>query len=82
MADNDNKDKDDGKKKDEGKHAKPKNPAETNGQVPPRAGQTVGGSAELGRQCRRPKSRAAMLIRIRVLNEQLIGMGLTDQPRS
>ena len=34
MADSDN--KDDGKKEDgEGKHAKPKNPAETNGQVPP-----------------------------------------------
>ena len=47
-----------------------------------RAGQTVGGSAELGRQCRRPRSGAAMLIRIRVLNKQLTGAGLTDQPRS
>ena len=27
-------------------------------------------------------SRAAMLIRIRVLNEQLPGTGFTDQPRS
>ena len=51
-------------------------------QVCPRAGQTVGGSAELGGQCRWPRSRAAMLIRIRVLNEQLTGTGFTDQPRS
>ena len=42
----------------------------------------VGGSAELGLQCRWPRSRAAMLIRIRVLNEQLTGTGPTDQPRS
>jgi hypothetical protein len=47
-----------------------------------RVGQTVGGGAELGRDRRRTRSRAAMLIRIRVLNEQVTGTGLTDQPRS
>jgi hypothetical protein len=46
------------------------------------SGQTVGGSVELGNQCRRPRSRAAMLISIRVLNEQLTDTGFTGQLRS
>jgi len=50
--------------------------------VSTRAGQTVGGSVEPGNQCRRPRSRAAMLIRVRVLNEELTSTGFTDQPRS
>jgi hypothetical protein len=40
------------------------------------------GSAELGGQYRQSRSRAAMLIRIRVFNEQLTGTEFTDQPRS
>jgi hypothetical protein len=45
----------------------------------PRARQTVGGSAELGVSAEVQGSDA---VRIRVLNEQLTGTGLTGQPRS